>query len=533
MNKCIGITAGLLLTAAVSYGQDYSGDAFRYSEQPITGTARFQGLGGNHAALGADASNAWGNAAGLGFYNRSEISISPSLRLLNNSTNYLGQTTNTSKSFPFVGSATAVFAGMPNNTSSRGPRRTVWAISYSRQASLGNEFVAQGQNNRSSVVDSYIENANGTSSTNLDNQYDFNSKIAYPNTYSDGYTVGGLTAAAYQHYLINPYPQDTLSYFRYDSGVPVNQRASFSSSGAVSQWGVSIASNFKDKFYIGGTLALSHTKYNYTSVINEQYIGGRVFRGIQENTDYSVTGNGINLSVGAIYRADQNIQFGLNIISPTWTTRSYQETTDQSLTIDPIAIPRLDNNGNPVNFIPDLKTIAVAPNDFNFSISTPLRLSGGVTYFLGKNGFLTATAEYVNYGGMRVNTNYYTAGGDNQAFKQDQTSYVKGIYQNTVNFRVGGEFRSGIFRARVGGAYLPSAYKSTFDLLARNGDRNTLMYSGGLGVRNDRFFADLAGVFYTTKTSYTPYYLDNSSDYASAALTNKIANFTLSVGAFF
>ncbi len=533
MNTCIRITAGFVLLTAVSYGQDYSGDAFRYSEQPISGTARFQALGGNHTALGGDASNAWGNAAGLAFYNRSEISISPSVRLLNNSTNYLGQTTTGSKASPFIGTVSAIFAGMPSNNGSRGPRRTVWGISYSRQASLGNAFAAQGQNNRSSVVDTYIENANGTRPSNLNQQYDSQNIIAYPNTYSDGYTVTGLTAAAYQHYLINPSSPDSTQYFRYDNGVPVNQRASFSSTGAVSQWGLSVASNFNDKFYIGGTLALSHSRYDYTSIIQERYIGGKVFNGVQENTDYTVKGNGINLSIGAIYRIDKNLQLGANIISPTWTTSQYQETTNQSLTIDPIGIPQLDDNGKPVLFVPNNKTIPVAPNDFTFSVSTPLRLSGGITYFLGKSGFLTATAEYVNYSGMRVGTNYYTAGADNQAFKQDQTSYVQSIYQNTVNFRVGGEFRSGIFRARVGGAYLPSAYKTSFDALARNGDRNTLLYSAGLGVRTNRFFADLGGVFYTTKTSFTPYYLNNTSDYASALLTNKILNLTLSVGAFF
>lgn len=522
------------MIAIASYGQgDYSGDAFRYSEQPISGTARFQGLGGNHAALGGDASNAWGNPAGLGFYNRSEISISPSVRLLNSGANYLGQTTNANKSFPFVGSASAIFGGRANSREGGRPRRTVWGITYSRQASLGNNFVAQGQNNRSSVVDSYIENANGTTSTNLDRQYDGN--VAFPVTYNDGYTVTGLTAAAYQNYLINANspPLDSLTYFRFDNRVPVNQRVSFSSTGAVSQWGVSVASNFNDKFYIGGTLALSHSKYNYTSVISEQYVGGQVFRGMQENTDYQVTGNGINLSVGTIYKIDQNLQLGLTVQSPTWTTRSYQETTNQSQTIDPIGIPKLDNNGRPSLFVPTNKTITVEPQDFDFSVSTPLRLSGGITYFLGKSGFLTGTVEYVNYAGMRAGTSYYQDASDNQAFRQDQTSYIKGIYQNTVNFRLGGELRAGIFRARIGGAYLPSAYKSTFDVLARNGDRNTILYSAGLGVRNTKFFADLAGVYYTTKTSYTPYYLNNASDYASALVTNNNTNLTLSVGAFF
>jgi hypothetical protein len=528
MIKHIHILVGLSLATVVANGQDFSGDAFRYSEQPITGTARFQGLGGNHAAIGGDASNAWGNAAGLGFYNRSELSISPSMRLLNTTANYIGQNTMANKAYPYVGSASVIFAGQPRDGA--GARRTVWGISYSRQASLGNIFVAQGQNNRSSVVDSYIENANGTTSRNLDQQSDGN--LSYPNTYSDGYTVGGLTAAAYQAYLINPTPQDTLRYFRYDNTVPINQRASFSANGAVSQWALSLASNFDDKFYLGGTLGFSHSKYNYSQVIQEQYIGGRVFNGITENTDYTVTGNGINLSIGAIYRIDKSIQVGLNVITPTWTTSAYQETTNQSITINPIAIPTIQN-GRPTTFVPDQKTYPVAPNDFDFTVSSPLRASGGVTVFLGKSGFLTATAEYVNYAGMRVGTNGFNSAADNQAFKQDQTSYVKSIYQNTVNFRLGGEFRSGIFRGRLGAAYLPSPYQSTFDALARNGDRNTLLYSAGLGVRNDRFFADLAGVFYTTKTSYTPYYLNSTTDYASATLTNRNTNLTLTAGVFF
>ena len=531
MNKLIWTTAGLL-SAAVAYGQDFSGDAFRYSEQPITGTARFQGLGGNHAAIGGDASNAWGNAAGLAFYNRSEISISPSMRLLNATSNYLGQNTGASKSYPFVGSASIIFAG--NGRNYNGQRRTVWGINYSRQVSLGNQFVAQGTNNRSSVVDAYIENANGTSSANLNQQFDSNTNTAYSNTYSDGYTVNGLTAAAYQHYLINPIPTDTLNYFRYDNRVPVNQQVSFSATGAVSQWALSLASNFNEKFYIGGSVGFSHTKYNYTQIIREQYVGGKVFNGIQENTDYSVTGNGINLSIGAIYRIDKSLQVGANIISPTWTTSSYQETTNQSLTIDPIGIPQVDKNtGKPVIFVPNVKTITVAPNDFEFTVSSPLRMSAGLTYFVGKSGFVTGTVEYVNYTGMRVGTSGYQSAADNQAFKQDQTTYVKSIYQNTFNFKVGGEFRSGIFRARVGAAYMPTPYQSTFDALARNGDRNTILYSGGLGIRNERFFADIAGVFYTTKTSYTPYYLNSPANYASALLTNKNTNITLTVGAFF
>ncbi|HLL94669.1 MAG TPA: hypothetical protein VK404_06820, partial [Spirosoma sp.] len=107
MTKRILLTAGLLMTAAVTYGQ-YAGDAFRYSDQTINGTARFQGLGGNHAALGGDASNAFGNPAGLGYYNRSELSISPSLRLTNVDGSFLGQTTNANRSQINIGQASLI-----------------------------------------------------------------------------------------------------------------------------------------------------------------------------------------------------------------------------------------------------------------------------------------------------------------------------------------------------------------------------------------------------------------------------------------
>jgi hypothetical protein len=70
--------------------------------------------------------------------------------------------------------------------------------------------------------------------------------------------------------------------------------------------------------------------------------------------------------------------------------------------------------------------------------------------------------------------------------------------------RVGGEFRAGVFRARAGVAYQPSAYKENLDGLTA-ADRQRLLYTGGIGVRNQRFFADVAGVITQFKSAYTPY----------------------------
>ena len=100
-------------------------------------------------------------------------------------------------------------------------------------------------------------------------------------------------------------------------------------------------------------------------------------------------------------------------------------------------------------------------NNFQYSLQTPLRASGGATYFLskGKIGFLTATAEYVGYQGMRVRTSAFTNQQDNTDFKNDVTRFVQETYQNVMNVRAGAEIRAGLLRLRAGVGYLPSAYK--------------------------------------------------------------------------
>lgn len=526
MNKHITLTAGLLLVAAVSYGQ-YAGDAFRYSDQPINGTARFQGLGGNHAALGGDASNAFGNPAGLGFYNRSELSISPSLRLLNADATYLGQNTTATRTQPSIGQASLIFAGNGRNGGNSRLRRTTFGVTYSQQTNFANEFVLRGTNNRSSLLDNYVASVNSLNVASGDLDLDFT-----PPSGGQPGTAGSLEAAAYQLFLVNPTQENGTTYFRYDQGVPTAQQVSFRQSGAQSQWGLSYAGNLDDKFYVGGTLGFSRTRYEYTQNYRESFQGGRVFRGFQENSDYSVTGNGFTLTLGAIYKPDPNVQIGVTIATPTFS--SLRETFNQTLSIDPIGIPELDEQGRPVIRVPDAdyRTVQVDPNDFDFRITSPLRASGGLTFLFGRNGFLTGTVEYVGYGGMRVNTNYSQDAADNQAFREDSKTEIQQTYKNVVNARLGGEFRAGLFRARAGVAYLPSAYKENLDGLTAE-DRQRILLSAGIGIRNNRFFADLAGVTTTFKSAYAPYTLNDPTAYGSGLITNRNTNLTLSLGVFF
>lgn len=521
-----------------AFAQDYSGDVFRFSNQPITGTARFQGLGGNHAALGGDASTVSGNPAGLGFYNRSELSISPGLNLLNVQSQYIGQTTPANKTAPTINNASLIFAGNPSRSGTRW-KRTAFGVTYSQQANLLNEFTFTGLNAKSSLADAFAQDLNryNINSTDLNNAFDNNANNVtnlYPNSSRE---IPGTSylSAAYQLFLVEPV-RNTNSYertdrFRNNSVRGTQQTQSFSARGRQTQWTFAYAGNLDDKLYLGASVGITRSKYDFTNRYDEAFANPDQIRGLNDQSELSVRGNGFNASLGAIYKATPFLQLGVTVQSPTFS--SVTETYNRTLGVDVIGIKDVNAQGQPIRFVPDVQTYDLAPNDFEYTMTTPLRASGGATLFAGKYGFVTATAEYVAYSGMRVGTTVYDRAADNQAFRNDNRGFVQAIYQDVINLRAGAELRAGMFRVRAGAAYLPSPYKSTFDALAKNGDRNTVLFSGGLGVRNQRFFADVSGVMYGSKTAFVPYTVNNPQDYAGASLKSRMTNVTLSVGTFF
>ncbi len=504
-----------LLLAFPSQGQ-YAADAFRFSETNQTGTARFQGVAGNHAALGGDASAISGNPAGLGFYNRSELSISPSFRNLNTETTYLGRTQSDSKTNPNLTQASLIIAGSPNRYNSNWKRTSI-GISYTRQQSFQNLFTYSGRNERSAYVDAAVDDANrrNVSADALDQEYDGNSHQALT-----------LPGAYYQLYMINPTTAVGPPYVRYDRNNPTDQTGSFESTGAHTQWTFAYAGNYNDKVYVGASVGFNRIRYDYNSTLDDQYVNAKIIRSSNHSEDLNVTGNGINVTLGVMYKATPELQIGASITSPTFMR--VKETFNELVKADIIGIPQTDANGKPIFFVPDETSVGLQPNDFQYTIQSPLRASGGVTYFFGKNGFLTGTIEYVGYQGMRVSTTTLNAS-DNSTFRQDNKREIEDTYASGINVRAGGEYRAGVFRARAGIAYLGDPYRVKLDGI----NRSKLLYSGGIGFRSDRFFADVTGIYNTTKSAYTPYVLSNQGDYGSAKISSKSINVLISVGTFF
>ena len=150
--------------------------------------------------------------------------------------------------------------------------------------------------------------------------------------------------------------------------------------------------------------------------------------------------------------------------------------------------------------------VTADPGEFNYTLTSPFRASGGAAVVIGKYGFLSGDVEYVNYGQARLgNDNSSDVSTSDYDFSLDNSD-IRSLYQSAVNLRAGGELRFDIFRVRAGFARYGDPYKDS------SRDRTQNYYTGGVGIRQKNFYLDLAGVYGTTKRYYNPYTLPNPAD---------------------
>ncbi len=488
----------------------YTYDAFRFSETGQTGTARFQAMGGNHTALGGDASTIGGNPAGLAFYNRSELSISPGFSNFRTETSYLNGNSYDSRNNFNLPNFSLVLGGNPQHPN-RKWRRTAMGLSYSREQSFHNQFSYAGRNSQSAFIDHVVELANGYSVDQLSQtSEDPSTGEVFANS---------LPGAYYQIYAFDPTVSNGVEgppYLPLDGDKAVNQYGTFDARGAHSKWSFAYAGNYDNKLYLGFSVNFNRVKYKYDHVLDESVISGEVFRSYRYGEALDVSGNGVSATLGAIYKATPDVQVGVSVSSPAYTT--LRESFYQDARVELVQPDNL-----PTSY-------AVTPNDFSYSLLSPFRASGGVTYFVGasRSGFLTASLDFVGYKGMRVYARDWNAS-DSREFKTFYKNEISNTYKNVVNVRLGGEYRVQALRLRAGLAYQPDPYQVRPDGI----NRSRLIASAGLGVRIKSVFVDLAGNFNTFKSAFTPYVLEDENRFFTAETRNKAANVILTVGTTF
>ena len=479
-------------------GHFYGQDALRYSVFQTTGSARIQGMGGNSTPLGGDISSAFNNPAGLGFYNRSEFVLTPSIQTTRSNTVYLGESAEQQASSTKINQVGIVFNQQGVGTRKK---RASFAIGYNRLIDFSSDFRYQGTNQRSSITDFFAEKvtAENVNTTILESEFDAQTGLA--ETASSMY---------YQAFLIDPFGTNNV-YVSSELSTPVEQQGRVRESGGLSQTNFSYGVNFDDALYLGGSLGILRLNYTQFSDHVEQFPNGNLMNEIGFFDELQATGGGINLTLGAIYKLNQSLQIGVDFTTPT--SMRVNETYQSGVTIDPI----------PGIITTTFSTIETVPNDFTYRVNLPLRANVGSTIFLPKKvGLVTASLGYVGYNKMKVQDP------ENARWTELQNREIMDRYQDVMNVQVGSEIRLGVGRIRGGVQYLANPVKN--DLSNTQNQTNITL---GVGIRKSNFFLDLAGLFGKINRNYTPYELQTPTDYGSVENSINYSRFLISGGIFF
>lgn len=519
------LIAGFIFPVMTVYAQGgYVEDALRYSQTTVNGSARFQGMGGANAALGADVSSVSGNPAGLGFFRKSEVSFSPALSFTNSRSEFKSYSeadpsvTKDNKINFNVPNFGIVFASPKPDIAKGNWRGGSFGISFNRLNSFQNRFTYSGRNDRSSFTDFLADQAYGLAEEDL-----------FVPTDQIGYDVDNSIANAqlgFTTYLINPLPPrdsedaDTIPdiFNEYESAagnqyLVTDQKETVTTTGAMNQWSFSYGGNWADKLYFGASIGLVRLRYGYEKEFSERIVESDIndIRDFTYTNYYDMSGNGINATLGLIYKPNDIIRFGGSITTPTYFYNLREEYHSD-----------LD-----VNFTDGTSEYAeTVISNFEYTLTTPFRASGGLAVFIGKHGFLSADAEYVNYKNVKL--------GNESQVLSDANGTIDGIYQPVVNLRMGGEFRHDIWRFRAGAGYFGDPYKKGYDDL----DRSRLNLTAGVGIRLPELYIDLAVVHNRYKSGYTPYSFSYDPYYdqypaPTASIRNSFTNAVITVGTFF
>ncbi|MBS1488158.1 MAG: hypothetical protein JST43_11280 [Bacteroidetes bacterium] len=490
----LGLICPFIFIFQSSVAQTYADESLIFSRTNPGGSARIQGMGGAQVALGGDYSSAYSNPAGLGFYNRSEITFSLGTNFYNSTSNYLGQSTADSKSnFNIPGFSVVLHTDKNNGKLVSGN----FAISFNRINNFNKNFTYQGTNANNSMADYFVQQSDGLAPSQ------FSAGSANTPSGASYYTLPWL---GYENYLIGPMSEivpngdSTMYHSNVPSGIAPFQRERVQTSGAQNQWNFAYSVNIADFFFIGGAVGVSTINYQSQKKYTESFGSlANSLNNFELDETLQVNGTGVNASLGIIVKPKDFIQFGASASSPT-AYSTITENYSASLTTNWNNYSFTDVT-HPLNnrvLNGSLNSQMVYNNPFLYGLTTPWRLRAGATVFIQKHGFITADLEKINYQNSSYSSNSSTPfnfSGDNNTIKLN--------FRNVFNVRVGGEYRFQKYRVRAGYSYMPDPYSQI-----QNNVNNAIQgFTGGVGYRTGKYSIDLGYSLTQWHSPYLPYSL--------------------------
>lgn len=456
----IVLALSILLNVPLA-AQNYT-DALRYSSFDFKGTARSLGINGSMSALGADFSAISVNPAGLAVFRSSAITISPAFysnrieSRLAGEGNMNSETIEDRFELPSIG---VVFGNQPIASDWKTAN---FGISLQQLGNFHGQFTYEG-NSIGSIVDRFQELANNFGLDDFESGLAFDAQALY-DIENDG---------------------------RFESDVELNPNANLFrteeviTEGSMNELQITIGGNLKEQLYLGLAVGITTLEYSMGRTYTEEDPNDEIdfFQIAEFREQVTTQGNGVNVKLGAIYRANQMLRFGAAVHTPTaWRL-------DEFFTSD--FFYQFDEDGETF-----ANEVFSPEGVFDYKVVTPWRFIGSTGIILQKSGFISAEIEYLNYGGAKLKFDDFP---DDEAFVNEEIGDFLG---SAINLRVGGEYAYNSLRFRLGGGIQTSPFQDDSDI--------NYSFGFGGGFRAKQFFVSLGYNYFSQNENYLPYIVSNA-----------------------
>ena len=496
----------LLAAAFAVQAQDtYMNERITNNSSDVIGTARYVGIGGALGALGADMSVISWNPAGIGLIRKNDISMT-----------FGGTWGKSSISEENRGKGTVDQAGLVFNmkTGSEKCPYVNFAFNYQKKINFNHNF--------------YADNGNLGGLSQMD-------QVAELTKYSDydKWTYGeqpNLANLAWDNNYLDPSGQ-----YNGLCDSPASNVYTHHTEGSLQSFDFNLSTNINNRAFLGLTVGVDNMRFRGYSWYGEEYfLGNDVIPRYDLYNDYSISGTGVNVKLGAIIRpiADSPFRFGVVVETPTWYRL-------KSSTLYSLRYFDDDYTNNPTD------DHVYKTNEYEsylpFNIRSPWKFRTGIGSTIGSTFAWDVDYEFATYActsmGYPKYEDEYDGSTSGNIKDADMNQVTRNNLKNTHTLRVGLEANATKNLAfRLGYNLSTSAYEKNISFDQYSIDSQAMNYATstsymrmgttniltlGMGYRTKSFYVDLAyklrnqfADFYAFDTSFT-----NREPFASANST--------------
>ena len=487
MNKLI-LGISVMLMGQLTYAQNED-DALRYSQTFFGGTARSTGMAGAMTAFGGDFSVATQNPAGLARIRKSNFSTTLNIENVMSGTEFYGQTTKDQGTAGNLSNISYVKAYELDPRKNSNWYSVQLGMGMTRIKSFHQRIDYKGTVD-SSILHSFINEANGIPDSTLYDYLPFSSWLAY-------WTYG-----------IDPIEGTNNYQTDFDSGQSIHER-SITRRGGMSEYSFTLSGNYANKLYLGGAFNMTRVKYEETYSHKESFTNEDLWlHNINYTGSLDVEGWGYNLRLGAIFLPVDWVSVGLSAQMPTvynlsdsWTNNMTTNTNDGVYEIDPADVPS---------------------GAYDYRVTTPFKSNLSLGIVLEKFGSIGMEVEYVDYSSATLKSRRYS----NAPYDFISENFqIENLYKSSFNYKIGAEARiNSQTYLRGGFAFYDSPYESG----KGNEQYPTLFYTGGVGYNWGKVYLDASCVLKQSKMDYYAY--DPTINGSKSSIDQTDLNFKLSLG---